>query len=101
MTVFDISTIQGTDTYASMDIEDPLEDFARLLNVRHAALLHADLHDAAVVVLSFDNGITFAQLVRERLFDVDVLVRFTSGDRQRDVPVIRCADDYRIHILAL
>ncbi len=66
-------------------------DLAPLLKLRHAALLHPHLHDALVLVLRFDDGSPFGQIVREGLLDVNVLAGGTGIDRDRHVPMIgRC-----------
>ena len=73
----------------------PLNDLAGLGDVRHAPLLRADLHDALVIVLRRDDGRPFAQVVRQRLLDIDVLPGRTRIDGHRHVPVIRRRDDAR------
>src|SRR5205085_2066462 len=54
-----------------------LEQLVRLDDVRHAPLLRADLHDPLVLILGIDDGLALAQVVGQRLLDVDILAGFT------------------------
>src|SRR5204862_2738000 len=77
-----------------------LHDLVPFLNVRHRPLLHADLDDPLVVILGLDDGGSFGEVVREGLFDVDVLPCGTGGDGQRGVPVVRGADGDGVELFA-
>ena len=77
------------------------DDLSRLLKLRHAALLHADLHDAAVLVLRVDDGRPFGQVVRERLFDIHVLAGGAGVDRHRHVPMVGRGDQHGVDVLAV
>src|SRR5262249_24857312 len=68
------------------------DELASFDELGHAALLSAYLHDALLLVLSLDDGDPLAEIVRQRLFDIDVLARLAGGDRERNVPVIGRAD---------
>ena len=69
--------------------------------LRHAALLHADLDDPVAFLRCADDGLPFLELVCERFLNVDVLARLASIDRHRDVPVIRRRDQDRIDIFSI
>ncbi len=75
-------------------------DFSGLLELRHAALLRADLHDALMLVLRIDDRFSFGQIVRQRFFDVHVLARGAGVDRHGHVPVIRRGDEHGVDVLA-
>ena len=76
-------------------------DVKGLLELRHAALLRAHLHDARVLVLGLDHGGPFAGVVREGLFDVDILAGGAGVDRNGRVPVIGSGDEDRVDIAAV
>jgi len=76
-------------------------DFQPLLEVRHAALLHPDLHDAVVAGLRRDDRCALRQVVRQRLFDVDVLARFAGGDGERHVLMIGSADENHVNVFSV
>ena len=74
------------------------DDLVSLLKLRHASLLRADLNDALMLVLRFDDGVPFRKIMRERLLDVDVFPGGTGINRDRDMPMIRRADQNRIDV---
>ena len=78
-----------------------LDDLVRLLELRHAPLLHADLHDPAMPVLRLDRRRTLGEVVRQRLLDVDVLARGARVDEDRHVPVVRSPDHDGVDIAPL
>jgi hypothetical protein len=51
----------------------------RLLELRHTPLLHADLEDPPIFVLSFENCPTLGQVMRKRLLDINVLAGGTGN----------------------
>src|SRR5262249_59270793 len=60
-----------------------------------AAALGADLADTIVFWCGLDDSPAFADVVPDRLLNVDVLPGLHGPDRRQGVPVIRCsnADD--------
>src|SRR5207248_1034637 len=78
-----------------------LEQVAGLGDVRHAPLLGADLHHALVLVLGVDDGPALAEFVRQRLFNIDVLVGGAGVHGDGDVPVVRGGDQDGVHVLAV
>src|SRR5262249_49376669 len=76
------------------DLADPpaLYQLARLLNVGHAALLHPDLDNSLAPILGLDNYGTFARLVSQWFFDVDILAGVACVRGHLHVPVVRTAD---------
>ncbi len=77
------------------------DDLPGLLQVRHAPLLHADLHDALVIVLRIDHGLSFGEVVRERLLNVNVFPGRAGIDGHRHVPMVGRADQYGVDIFAI
>ena len=95
-----------TSVPAQVDLEhltDPsrLDQLARLLNVGHAPLLHADLNDLPVPILSVDDGRTLGEIMSQRFLDIDILAGFTGIDRHRHVPVVRAGDQDGVDVLAV
>ena len=91
---------------AQVDLEnlaDPaaLDQLARLLDVGHAPLLHADLHDLPVPILGLDDRRAFGEIVGQRFLDVDVLAGVAGIDRHRHVPVVGAADQDGVDVLAV
>ena len=74
------------------------QDLASLLELGHAPLLGADLHDSPVIVLCSNHGLAFAEVMRQRLFHEDVLAGFACVHGHRNVPMIRRPDDHRVDI---
>lgn len=56
------------------------------------AELRALLNDAVVAIGRLDQLLAFPQIVRARLFDVDVFTGLTSPDGHQGVPVIGSCD---------
>ena len=85
------------------DLADPpaLDQLARLLDMRHAPLLHADLDDLLVPILGLDDRRALGRVVRQRLLDVDVLAGVAGVDRHRHVPVVGAADQDGVDVLAV
>ena len=65
------------------------------------ALLHAHLADALVDARGLDDGRTFFDRARQRLFDVHVFAGIQRVDGDSRVPVVRCGDQRHIHFLQL
>ena len=80
--------------HAGLDNLEPLEE------LRHAALLHADLNDPLAFVLSADDGCSLGYFVRERFLDIDVLAGLAGVDRHRDMPVIGRSDEHGVDVAA-
>ena len=66
-----------------LELLNALDDF------RAGAVLRAVLNDAAVTARGADGLLAFESIVRERLFDIDVLARLAGPYRAQRVPVIR------------
>ncbi len=75
-----------------------LHEFVRLLELRHAALLRADLHHLLMLALRLDDRGAFGEVVRERFFDIHVLPGGAGGDRHRNMPVIGRADQHGVDV---
>ena len=93
--------IPGQVHFANLAQLSRLHDLVSFLELRHTALLHSDLHDPVVPILRFQCGRPFVQMMRERLFDVHVLARRTSGREHGDVLVIGRGNEHRIDVLAI
>ena len=64
----------------------------RLLDVRRAASLRAELDDAVVLARGLDHPPPFDDVVAGRLLDVDVLAGLAGQDGQQRVPVVGRGD---------
>src|SRR5262249_35549699 len=60
-----------------------------------------NLHDALVLVLSFDDGRPLGRVVRERLLNVNILAGVARVDGDRHMPVVRRADEHGVHVLVV
>src|ERR1035438_7696233 len=78
-----------------------LDDLVALLDVRHAPLLHPHLHDSAGEPLRLQDPRALRYLVRQWLLDIHILAGFERGDGQRDVLMIRRADQHGIDVFAV
>ena len=86
-----------------MDVADaPFLDVAhRALEVRARALLGAHLHDAIVAAGGVDHQPAVADVVRDRLLDVDVLAGVAGVDAHDRVPVLGRGDHDRVDVAVL
>ena len=66
-----------------------------------APLLSPDLDDAAVSAGRGDHRPPFGDARGQRLFDVNVLPRLAGVDGRQRVPVVGCADDDGLDVLAV
>src|SRR5262245_62551539 len=64
-------------------------------------LLRAALHDAFVMLRGLDHPAAFADEERHRLFDVNVLARGASQNRQQRMPVVGSRNDNGVNVFAV
>ena len=69
--------------------------------VRRAAVLRADLDDAAVLSRGLDQLLPFPAVVAQRLLHVDVLARLAAPERGRHVPMVGRGDDHGVDRLVV
>src|SRR5262249_3498846 len=69
--------------------------------MRGAAPLCADLHDALVMPCRLDHAPALDDVVRDRLLDVNVLARLTGPDCGQGVPVVGGSDGHGGDVLVL
>ena len=74
---------------------------AACAELRAAAPLRADLHDAVVPPGRLDHAPAFDEVVRDRLLDVDVLARLAGPDGRQGVPVVGRGDHQGVDIAIL
>ena len=74
------------------------EDLACLLELHHAALLRAHLHNPAVFILRPDDGLPLAEIMREWLLHVYVLAAVAGIDCHRNVPVVGRSDENGVDV---
>jgi len=78
-----------------------LHQFASPDDVRHAPLLHADLHDPRMLGERIEDDFIFRHVVRERLLDIDILAGRHGRHGDRDMPVIGRRDQDRVNVLVI
>ncbi len=66
-----------------------------------AARLGADLHDTPVAPCRLDHQPPLSDIVRARLFHIDVLAGLGGEDGGRCVPMVRRGDEHGVHTVDL
>ena len=74
---------------------------ARVDQVRRAAPLRADLHDALVLARRGEHRLAFDDVDADRLLDVDVGPGLDGRDHRQRVPVVGRADQHDVEVLLL
>src|SRR5262249_22406570 len=69
--------------------------------VRPAAALRSHLHDAIVPARSLDHAAAFDDVVRDRLFHVDMFAGLARPYRRQGMPVVRSRNDQSCEIAIL
>src|SRR5207249_3506511 len=77
------------------------DDPGRLAVVLCRAVLRADLDHAVVLLRRLDDRPAFADVVGQRLLDVDVLAGPAGEHGDGRVPVVGGADEDGVHVLAV
>ena len=72
---------------------------AGLDQVRRAAPLRADLHDALVLARRRDHRLALDDIDADRLLHLDVGAGLDGGDHRQRVPVVRRVDEDDVEIL--
>ena len=75
--------------------------FARFDQVRRAAPLRADLHDALVLARGGEHRLAFDDIDADGLLAVDIRAGFDRRDHVQRVPVIGRADQHDVEIFLL
>ena len=77
------------------------DELGGALEVRSAAPLRADLHDAIVLAGGLDHAAALDEIVRDGLLDVDMLAGLTGPDGGQGVPVVRRGDADGVDVAVL
>ena len=72
---------------------------ARLNQVRRAAALGTDLHDAAMLPRGGHHGLAFDDIDADRLLHVNIGPGLDRGDHRQRVPVVRRGHEHDVEIL--
>src|SRR4051812_39732401 len=76
-------------------------EFAGETEITIAALLAADLENAFIIAHGFHETFAFVDGESERLLRIDVLASFQREQIDERVPMVWCAGDDRVHVIAL
>ena len=84
-----VDKTHGPELAAPQAVEHPMQERAR-------SVLGADLDHAAILAGRRHHLLSFPEVVRERLLDVDVLARLAGPDCRQRVPVVGQGNDHRV-----
>src|SRR5438105_15960094 len=89
-----VAEAAGNFDFAKMSFLDPGHGSFNASN--GGAALRPGLHDFVVLARELNNAPPFAHVMRNRLFDIDILARLDGPDGAEGVPMVRRGAGHRI-----